>query len=99
MNDNERSKFINIVQNIVRTELRNAGLMNGQWHLGTIDTVVSQSKVRVFVDGSSTSQQIPCNPDVEFKSGDKVFVLYINGDSKTKFVPFRRLIESDIELV
>lgn len=84
------SRFIEVVQNIVRTELNNAGLYNGQWHLGTVDAVVSTSTLKVFVDGSIVSQQVPCNPDVTFSQGDKVFVLFVNGDSKNKFIPFKR---------
>lgn len=99
MKHDDMARFINVVQSIVKTEIQNAGLYLGQWHNGTVEEVISPSRLRVFVDGSMTSQQVPCNPDVLFKSGDKVFVLFVNGDTKNKFIPFKRGIEVAGEVV
>lgn len=104
--NNESQRFIDIVQSIVKAELNRAGLMTGQWHLGTVDEVLTKSVddgqggtieqktgfLKVFVNGSQVSQKIPHNPDVEFNPNDKVFVLFVNGDSKNKFVPFKRSV-------
>jgi predicted Holliday junction resolvase-like endonuclease len=64
-----------------------------EWYMGTIDTVVSIYKAYVYINGSSSSQLIPTNPDVIFNPGDEVFVHFINGDSTIKYIPYKRSIE------
>lgn len=83
-------EFYKYVEKIVETVLQNKGLLNGQWHLGTVEQVISPTRLSVFVDGSTVPQTIPCNPKVIFSVGDKVFVLYVNGKSSDKYVPFHR---------
>ncbi|MGD6876760.1 hypothetical protein [Bacillus infantis] len=80
------------IENIVYNILNKEKLLNKQWHLGTIDTVISPLKVKVFVDGSDVSQTVSCNPDITFTSGDYVWVLYINGNPRDKFVISKRAI-------
>lgn len=85
-------ELIQVITSIIQNELKNANLQTGQWHLGTVSQVKTSKMLSVFVDGSTTAQDIPCNPDVTFAVGSKVFVLYVNGDTKNKFVPFKRAI-------
>lgn len=67
-------------------------LLNGQWHFGKVDQVVSPSQLKVFVDGSTTSQTINCNPDITFQPNDHVIIVYINGNPRDKFVISRRIV-------
>lgn len=83
-------ELINIISTVVQNELKKSNLHNGQWHLGTVDQVKTSKLLSVFVDGSTTAQDIPCNPDITFTVGSRVFVLYVNGDTKNKFIPFKR---------
>lgn len=83
-------KFVDAVTKVVESILRNKGLTNGQWHMGKVEEVLSNKLLSVYIDGSDEAQKIPCNPDVSFSQEDKVFVLYVNGNSKDKFVPFKR---------
>lgn len=87
--DNSR-EFINAVEIIVRTFLENEGLLKGNWRLGKVKDTISQGLLEVYVDGSTTFQQIPCDPDKSFNTGDEVFVVLVNGDSKNKFVLCKR---------
>lgn len=80
------------VENIVYNILNQEKLLNKSWHLGTVDSVVSPLKLKVFVDGSTTSQTVSCNPDITFVTGDYVWVLYINGNPRDKFVISKRAI-------
>ena len=86
------NKFIEFVQRIVRIELQNAGLQQGQWHIGTVTSIVSSKILQVKIDGSTVAQKVPCNPDITFAVNDPVFVLFVNGDSKNKYIPFKRAI-------
>lgn len=86
----DQNNFYQVIRDIVQNELKKSNLQTGQWHLGTINQVKTSKLLSVFVDGSTTAQDIPCNPDVTFTAGSKVFVLYVNGDTKNKFVPFKR---------
>lgn len=87
---NSQSKFIDTIQDIVCQVLHNEGLMKDEWHLGVVTQVISPYSLSVKVNGSSNSQTIPCNPNVNFFVDDNVFVHYVNGNSANKFVPFKR---------
>lgn len=80
------------VKEIVLDVMKAEGAFVGQWHLGTVDTIVSPTKLKVFVDGSTVSQTVSCNPDVTFTKGNYVWVVYINGNPRDKFVLSRRAI-------
>lgn len=85
-----KQEFFNDIKEIVYTILRNENILNGNWHLGRVESVISPTLLSVYVDNSKTAQKIPCNPKVEFAAGDEVFVLFVNGRSVDKFVPFHR---------
>jgi hypothetical protein len=86
-------QFYEYVKQIVIDILKSNGMFIGQWHVGTVDQVISPTRLKVFVDGSNTSQTIPCNPDVTFNVGDYVWVVYINGNPRDKFVLCKRAVE------
>jgi hypothetical protein len=88
-NDMKQEIYKNIKE-IVYTILHNENIFKTDWHLGKVESVISPTLLNVFVDGSNIAQKIPCNPKVQFSAGDEVFVLYINGKSTDKFVPFHR---------
>jgi hypothetical protein len=83
-------KFMDKVKKIIYAILRKENILQGQWHMGKVEEVLSNKLLSVYIDGSDEAQKIPCNPDVSFSQEDKVFVLYVNGNSKDKFVPFKR---------
>lgn len=91
MNENNAdSKFFNLVKKIVYKILTKEKLLQGDWHLGKVASVVSRFKLNIYIDGSNTIQIVPCNPDVTFAVNDEVFVHFVNGDSKNPFVPYKR---------
>ncbi|MFB5759116.1 hypothetical protein [Paenibacillus medicaginis] len=87
---NDKEFFYDAVKKIVQTEISNLGLLNGNWHLGEVVSIVNSFKLMVCVDGSTTPQEISYNPDVSFKAGDQVWVIFINGKSRDKFVLCKR---------
>jgi hypothetical protein len=78
------------IKDVVYTILENENLLKTDWHLGKVKDVISPTLLNVFVDGSKKEQQIPCNPKVTFAEGEEVYVLFINGKSIDKYVPFHR---------
>lgn len=84
------TQFISIVTQIVQTVLQNNNVLQGEWHLGKVESVVSNYALNVYVDGSLIPQVIPCNPNIRFIPNDEVWVHYVNGDSKNKFIPYKR---------
>lgn len=88
MND---KKFHDLIKTIVQNELKAQNLV-GNWHLGVVDSVTSSKKLSVFVDGSTTAQSISCNPDVTFNVNDEVWVVFINGNPRDKFVISKRAV-------
>lgn len=83
-------QFYDVVKKIVYQILIKEKLLQSEWHLGKVESVIDSKTLSVYVDGSTTPQTIPCNPDVTFNVGDEVFVLFVNNDSRNKFVPFKR---------
>lgn len=80
------------IKQIILDVLKKEGMLTGQWHLGTVDRVISSTKLKVFVDGGSVAQTVSCNPDVTFSKGDEVWVVFINGNPRDKFVISKRAI-------
>lgn len=85
-------QFYNTVEDIVLKVLKNKNLLVGNWHLGEVDEVISQTKLKVFIDGGETSVTVSCNPDITFNVGDHVWVIFINGNTRDKFVLCKRAI-------
>lgn len=89
MNDKQ---FYDKINEIVNDVLVAKGLLVAQWHLGIVDQVISTTKLKVFIDGGDVSQSTSCNPDVTFEQGNHVWVIYINGNPRDKFVLSKRAI-------
>jgi hypothetical protein len=85
-----QQQFIDHVTKIVYGILKNENLLKSEWHLGKVDRVISNTKISAFVDGSNVSQIIPCNPDVTFNSGDEIFIIFLNNDSRNKYAISKR---------
>lgn len=75
---------------MVYTVLENEHLLDGEWHMGVVVSVISAYSLSVKINGSSTAQTVACNPNINFVVGDHVFVHYINGSSSDKYVPYKR---------
>lgn len=80
----------NKLKKLIYDILTKEKMFQSEWHYGTVDEVISNKQIKVFVDGSPISQTIPCNPDVVFNIGDEVFVHFIDKKSTNKFVPYKR---------
>jgi hypothetical protein len=85
-------KLIKVITRIVNQILTKQGLLQGQWHLGTVDQVISNKKTKVFVDGSDIAQTVSCNPDLNLVSGDSVWVIFINNNPLDKFIISKRAV-------
>jgi hypothetical protein len=88
----DQENFVELIREIVRVELENLNVLKGDWHLGTVDTVVNTKQLNAFIDGSPTSQLVGCNPNITFSVSDPVWVIFVNGNSKDKFVLSKRAI-------
>lgn len=86
----DNTSMIKFIRKIVCQILEEKGLLLGDWHVGTVTAINSPTTLTVKVNGSTTTQVVPCNPNEVFEVNDEVFVQFINGDSRNKFVPFRR---------
>lgn len=82
--------LLEYVEKIIYMVLRKHNLLQGEWHLGKVKSVISDKLLEVYIDGSDQSQTVKCNPDVPFEVNDAVYITYINRDSKNKFVISRR---------
>lgn len=76
--------FIKYVEAIVDSKLKQSGAT--QWHIGTIRGVFNKYSALVEMQNLGESIQIPTNPNVQFFPGEQVFVVYINGDKRNKYV-------------
>jgi hypothetical protein len=90
MSFNGAGELIRIVESLVYGILNNNKLLTGQWQLGQVEEVISDKSLKVYVNGSDVAQTIPCNPDVTFNVGDHVWVIFINGNGRDKFVLCKR---------
>jgi hypothetical protein len=90
-----QEKFLEAVNKVVESVLKEKNLLTGEWHLGKVAGVISSYALSVYVNGSSTTQTIPCNPSTPFSVGDEVWVHFVNGDSTDKFVPYKRATGSE----
>lgn len=86
-------QFHSQMEEIILNVLKKEGLLVKPYHHGIVDSVISPTKLKVFVDGSDVSQTISCNPDITFEKGDHVWVVYINNSPRDKFVISKRAIQ------
>lgn len=90
MDLSKKDRVISLIKEIVYVILKNEGLLRGEWNNGVVESVISPKMLTVKINGSNVAQKVPCNPSVTFEVGDEVFVHFVNGDSKNKFVPYKR---------
>ncbi len=82
--------LLKMIQDVVNQVIDNANLRTGSWRLGEVQSVISSTQLKVYVDGSTTAITIPCNPSVTFAIGDNVWVININGNPRDRFVLCKR---------
>jgi hypothetical protein len=90
-NRNSSDVFLDSVMKVVYKVLRKERLLQSEFHIGKVESVISTNQLSVFVDGSDTAQKIKCNPDITFNVGEQVIVIFINNDPKNKYVLSRIL--------
>jgi hypothetical protein len=90
MTINQANEFERIIRQQIYKILQEEKLLQGEWHLGKVDGILSRYSLRAFIDGSETSYSIPCNPNIIFTVGDEIWVHFVNGDSKNKFASYKR---------
>lgn len=88
MQDNKT--FVTTLKKLIYKILEEENLLKGEWHLGKVASVIDYKTLTVYVDGSTTAQTISCNPNITFNINDEVWVHFVNGDSKNKFIPYKR---------
>lgn len=94
MNEKDISKFqhdlIETIKTVIYDELGKSGLLNGTFKFGRVEKVLSNTRLSVYEGGSRQTQVIHCNPDINFSIGDEVFIQYVNGNPRDKFIPYRK---------
>ncbi len=88
----EGKETLSLFKKIIKKVLKEENLSRNEWHVGKVSSVISTKLLNVYVNGSTIVQKIPCNPNVTFSVGEEVWVHFVNGDSKNKFVPYKRAI-------
>lgn len=94
MNTSDKEALLDLIESVVENVLQKRNLLTGQWQLGTVDSVISSTKLTVKLNGSSEAVPMPCNPDVSFQQGDAVYVIFANGKRTDKFVLCKRGIQN-----
>ncbi len=79
--------LIDLIKKICKSEKQQC---KGCWHLGKVVSVINSKLLSVYVDGSSVAQNISCSSDIVYAPDDEIWVVFINGDSKNKFVISKR---------
>lgn len=65
------------------------------WHYGTVASINSNGTLNAYIDGSNEiTPSISYNPDIHFRSGDRIWILYINGNSRNLFAFSKRKDDS-----
>ena len=86
----KQDELIQFVRQMIYDILDDERLLQGEWQHGKVAEVISDKMLGIYVNGSTVVQKIPCNPSINFTIGDEVWVVYINRNSKDKFVLSKR---------
>lgn len=85
-----KEKFVQEIMNIVYKVLRKEKVLQGEWHLGKVESVISPTQIKCFIDGGTVAQTVAANPDVTFAIGNEIWIIYPNRDSNSKFALCKR---------
>jgi hypothetical protein len=87
-------KLYDTIEKMVMKILTEQKVLNSTFLLGKVDQVISESKLRVFINGSTVAQLVNCNPDITFSVGDHVVIANLSRTSShDKFVISRRIVK------
>lgn len=89
---NRGQSIHDLIERTVLKILDRYGVLQGQWRLGVVTQVISPTKLKVKIDGGTQPQTVSCNPDITFAVGNNVWVIFINGNGRDKFVISKRAI-------
>ena len=79
--------FFSSIKSVVDSVLKDLGLLENEWHYGTITRVNGDGTVNVRIDGSTDSTNyVTCNPDIRIQETDKVIILYVNRNKQNPYV-------------
>ena len=66
--------------------LRKNGLLKGNKTFGTVIRQLNSTVVEVEMVDSSSIQRVNCSPNLEFNTGDRVLIEYINNNPHDMFI-------------
>lgn len=81
--------FVEHVMKVVYKVLRKESLLISEWRLGKVESVISPSKIKAYIDGGNVAQTIAANPNEIFEIGDEIWVICPR-NSVSKFALTRR---------
>jgi hypothetical protein len=93
--ENNRSfsdAFVENVMKVVYMVLRKEKILQSEWHLGKVDSIVDATHIKCFIDGSTTAVTVPKSPDKTFTIGDEIWIIFPNRNSNNKFALEKRAI-------
>lgn len=74
------------LEKLVMQILQKNGLLKGNKLFGVIEKVISETKVKVYVEKEMRSQLCNCPPRVPFEVGDRVLIENINNNPHDRFI-------------
>lgn len=84
---NISNTFLNTIKLIVNNIIQESGLLENEWHYGTIERINGNGTANVRIDGSNiATTYVPYNPDINIKETDKVIILYINRNKQNAYI-------------
>jgi hypothetical protein len=82
--------FVQEIMNIVYKVLSKERLLQGDHHLGKVESIVDSTKIKCFIDGSTTAVTVAKSPDRTYAVGDEIWVIYPNRDANSKYAGEKR---------
>jgi hypothetical protein len=85
-----KEALVQEIMKIIYKVLRMENLLQSEWHLGKVESIVDSTHIKCFIDGSSTAVTVPKSPDKTFTVGDEIWVIFPNRNVNNKFALEKR---------
>lgn len=85
-NFNQSANIVPMMEKMTMQTASKHGLLQGNKLFGMIEEVLSDSRLRVYLDHATRSEIVTCSPHVNYKLGDRVLIEKINNNPHDMFV-------------
>lgn len=81
-----KANVTKMLEKTIMQVLKKNSLLQGNKTFGSVEDIISETEVLVFLESAQSMEKVMCSPDLGLDVGDRVIVEYINNNPRDKYI-------------